>query len=102
MLQKFEPKAAVSDPAFVNRQERRAAELEAVRAARIAEREALLKARADAKAAEDAAIYAAEQAVLEQKRQERKLRKTAQKVDASVRRQDRRDSLAAYTRPSAN
>ncbi len=102
MLEKFKPKATVSDPDFVHREERRAAELEAVRQARIAEREAIAKARAEAEAAQAAAIAAAEFAALEQKRQERKARKTAQKIDASVRRQDRRDALAAYTRPSAH
>jgi hypothetical protein len=102
LLEKFQPKATVADPSFINREQRRATELEAVREARIAEREASLKARADAEAAQAAAIAAAEQELLEQKRLERKARKTAQKVDASVRRQDRRDALAAYTRPSAN
>ncbi len=102
MLEKFQPKATVADPAFVNREQRRASELEAVRQARIAEREAIAKARAEAEAAQAAAIAAAEQEALEIKRQERKARKTAQKVDASVRRQDRRDALAAYTRPSAH
>jgi len=102
LLEKFKPKATVADPDFVNREERRAAELEAVRQARIAEREAIAKAKAEAEAAQAAAIAAAEQAVLEQKRLERKARKTAQKIDASVRRQDRRDALAAYTRPSAH
>jgi hypothetical protein len=99
-LEKFAPKATAVDPAFVDRQARRAAELEAVRAARAEQRAAALQARADAKAAVAAAKAAEELAVLEARRQERKERKTAQKVDANVRRQDRRDALQAYTRSS--
>jgi hypothetical protein len=101
-LDKFAPKATTVDPAFVSRQARRAAELEAVRNARAEQRAADLLARAAAKAAAAAEIAAAEMAVLEAKRQERKLRKTSQKVDAGLRRQDRRDALQAYARASIN
>jgi uncharacterized membrane protein YqiK len=100
-LEKFEPKSTVTDPAFVNRQARRAAELEAVRIARAEQRATALQARADAHAAARAAIAKAELEVLEAKRLERKSRKTAQKVDANVRRQDRRDALQAYALPSS-
>lgn len=100
-LEKFEPKATVTDPTFTNRQARRAAELEAVRAARAEQRATALQARADAQAAAAAAVALAEQEALEIKRQERKQRKTAQKVDANVRRQDRRDALQAYALPSS-
>jgi hypothetical protein len=89
----------VTDPAFVNRQARRAAELEAVRTARAEQRAAALQARAEAEAAAAAAVAKAELEALEVKRQERKQRKTAQKVDANVRRQDRRDALQAYALP---
>jgi hypothetical protein len=91
----------VTDPAFVNRQARRAAELEAVRVARAEQRIAAQQARAEAQAAAKAAIAKAELAVLEAKRLERKSRKTAQKVDANMRRQDRRDALQAYALPSS-
>lgn len=89
----------MTDPAFVNRQARRAAELEAVRAARAEQRAAAQQARAAAKAAAAAQVALAEQQALEAKRQERKLRKTAQKVDFNTRRQDRRDALQAYALP---
>jgi len=100
-LEKFEPKSTVTDPAFVNRQARRAAELEAVRVTRAQQRAEAVEARAAAHAAARAAIAKAELEVLEAKRLERKSRKTAQKVDANVRRQDRRDALQAYALPSS-
>jgi hypothetical protein len=84
-LEKFAPKATVADPAFVSRNERRAAGLEAVR-----------KARAEARAAAAALVAKAEHEALEAKRLERKERKSAQKMDANARRQERRDSLQAY------
>ena len=89
------------DTAFVSRQARRAAELEAVRSARAELKATTLQARSDAEAAMVAAAYKAEQEALDAKRQDRKLRKTARKVDADVRRQDRRDALQAYTRTAA-
>ena len=60
---------------------------------------AALQARAEAEAAALAAVALAEQEALEAKRQERKQRKTAQKVDANTRRQDRREALPAYALP---
>ena len=79
----------MTDPAFVGRQARRAAELEAVRAARVEQRAAAAQARIEAAAAAAAAIALAEQKILEAKREERKQRKASQKVDVErVRRQD--------------
>lgn len=73
-----------------------------MRLARAEQRAATQQARADAEVARVAAVHEAEQAALEVKRQDRKLRKTAQKVDAAVRRQDRRDALQAYVRSSSS
>lgn len=98
-LEKFAPKSTVTDPAFVDRQARRATELEAVRAARVEQRAAAVQARVEATAAAAAAVALAEQKILEAKREERKQRKASQKVDANMRRQDRRDALQAYALP---
>jgi hypothetical protein len=100
-LEKFAPKSTVTDPAFVDRQARRAAELEAVRGARAQRRAEAVEARAAAQAAARAAIAQAELEALQAKRLERKTRKTAQKMDANARRQDRRDALQAYALPSS-
>jgi len=89
----------VSDPDFVNRQARRAAQLEVVRKERAEQKAAAAQARVVAKAAAAALVAKAEHETLELKRQERKARKTAQKVDANTRRQDRRDALQAYALP---
>ena len=101
-LEKFAPKTMAADPAFVSRQDRRAAELETVRKQRAEQKAADTEARATARAAAAALVAKAEQEALELKRQERKSRKTAQKVDANTRRQDRRDALQAYALPSAS
>ena len=95
-LEKFAPKATVADPAFVSRNERRAAGLEAVRKARAEQKLADAQARAEARAAAAAVVAKAEHEALEAKRLERKERKSAQKMDANARRQERRDSLQAY------
>ena len=99
-LDKFKPRTTVSAPDFVDRRERRAAELQVVRDTRAEQRAATLQTRADAEQSKAAAALEAEQVALETKRQERKSRKTAQKVDAALRRQDRRDALQAYVRSS--
>jgi hypothetical protein len=95
-LEKFAPKATVADPAFVSRNERRAAGLEVVRKERAEQKAADAQARAQARAAAAAVVAKAEQEALEAKRLERKERKSAQKMDANARRQERRDSLQAY------
>ncbi|MDR3510403.1 MAG: DUF6481 family protein [Caulobacteraceae bacterium] len=100
-LEKFTPRPTAPDAAFVGRQERRAAELAAVRQARAEQRQADQKARAEAAAAAAAAVVAAEFAALEARRLERKNRKQSQKADADARRQDRRDSLELYARVGA-
>lgn len=98
LLESFKPKPAVTETNFVSREERKAAEREAVRAARQAEKEASVEHRA--KKAEQArlAAVAAEQAALEAKRNERKDRKSLEKMDAQARRAAR---LSAYARPSS-
>jgi Family of unknown function (DUF6481) len=90
-LDKFQPRTAAPDPTFVGRKDRRAAELDEVRRVRAEEREAARVARLAAEAAVAAGEAARQQAALEAKRQDRKLRKSA-------RRQDRVDSLAAFSR----
>ena len=98
LLESFKPKPAAADPNFVSREERKAAEREAVRATRLAEKEASVEHRA--KKAEQArqAAFAAEQAALEAKRNERKDRKSLEKMDAQARRAAR---LSAYARPAS-
>ncbi len=90
-LKKFQPRTAAPDPEFVARRDRRATELEAVRQARAEERNATRAARLAAEAAAAKDLAGRQQAALEAKRLDRKLRKSA-------RRQDRSDSLAAFSR----
>lgn len=93
-FEKFQPKDTVTDPAFVERKDRRAAELATVRQVRADERAAARQVRLDAQSAAAAATAAAQLVALEAKRQDRKLRK-------SMRRQDRNDVLSAFSRRSA-
>jgi hypothetical protein len=93
-LEKFQPRAAAPDPAFVARRDRRAAELETVRQTRMAARDTARLARLEAEAAAAKDLAARQQAALEVMRLDRKLRKSA-------RRMDRRDSLAAFSRRGA-
>jgi hypothetical protein len=98
MLARFKPKPMVTaSPEQLDRAAKKAAELEAVRAARAAEKEAarLAKAKQDEEARKIAA--AAEAAALEAKRLERKEWKQGKKQDAQSRRQER---MAAYGRIS--
>ena len=87
LLAKMARKPAVQDPDFHRREELRAAEVEAIRAKRAAEKEA--KARAKAEALQAVALTAAEQeqAALDAKRQERKDRKAAAKAEARAKRE---------------
>ena len=87
MLAKFKPKPMVSDPDFKSREERRLAEVEAVRAAREAEREAARKAQIEAQQAMRQATIEAELSELDAKRAERKERKAQLKADARAKRE---------------
>lgn len=87
LLAKFKPKPAVVAEVLETRAERKARELEAVRAARAAEKEAARLA-AEAKAEEDRLAFENdEQAQLDLKREERKERKAAAKAEARAKRE---------------
>ena len=103
LLAKFKPKPTVTAEVFETRAERKARELEEVRAKRAADKEAARLAAEQAaeaarKAAEEAAEAARlalennEEAQLELKRQERKDRKAVQKEQARA----KKDRLSAY------
>jgi hypothetical protein len=95
MLARFQPKPTVIDPNFVDREARKAAELEAIRAARQAEKEASQAARAAKAEADRQAALLDNLAILEAKKAERKERKQNMKQDAQQRRAER---LALYAR----
>lgn len=80
MLAKMKPKPTVTDPDFDKREELRAAELEAVRAARAAAREVVRQEQ-----------LAKQEAILAAKRAERKERKT----DAAAEQRMRKEEKAA-------
>lgn len=86
-LARFKPKPAAPAAEFVSR--------EAVRVARKAERHAAKIARAEAVEAERQRALLDEESMLEAKRNERRERKTAMKIDAQSRRAAR---LAAYAK----
>jgi len=91
LLAKFKPKPTVTAPeGALDRAARIAAEKEAVRQARLAEKEAAAKAKAEAEAARREALLNDEQAQLELKRQERKDRKAAAKAEARAKRESKR------------
>ena len=78
MLAKFKPKPTVADPAFEDRKALKAAELEAVRAARAAAKEAARQA-----------VLDAQQAELDAKRSDRKERKALSKAEQKAARDAR-------------
>lgn len=89
LLAKLQPKPTVTATELVDRNARREAELQAVREARAAEREAARIAREEREEAERQAIAAAEAAAQDAKRAERKERKQTQKQDARSRKAQR-------------
>ncbi len=95
MLARFKPKPTVVAETFVDRAALREQEREAVRVARVEEKERLRTERAAAEEAARVALLHDEQAILEAKRNERKERKQLQKMDAQSRRAQR---LSAYSR----
>jgi hypothetical protein len=87
LLEKFKPKPNVQPEVFETRAQRKARELEEVRAKRATEKEdARLKAEAD-EAARQEALANNEEHQLELKRQERKDRKSAAKAEARAKRE---------------
>ena len=87
LLEKFKPKPTVKPEVFETRAQRKARELEEVRAKRAAEKEAALaKAEAEAEA-KRLALANDEEHQLELKRQERKDRKAAAKAEARAKRE---------------
>ena len=93
LLAKMKPRPTVVDPLFEQRAALRAAEakaeLEGVRSARADEKEATRQAAADAAAADHAAIAAAQEAALAEKRGARKERKQLTKAEAQSKRDAR-------------
>jgi len=93
LLAKMKPRPTVVDPLFEQRAALRAAEakaeLEGVRSARADEKEATRQAAADAAAADHAAIAAAQDAALAEKRGARKERKQLTKAEAQSKRDAR-------------
>ena len=95
MLARFKPKPTVVADNLVDRVARREQELEAVRQARLQERDRQKIERAASEETQRAAALAAEQAALEAKRNQRKERKQLEKMDAQSRRAAR---LSMYSR----
>jgi Family of unknown function (DUF6481) len=93
LLAKLKPKPTVTDPLFEQRaalrEAERKAELHEVRTVRADEKEATRQAAADALAADHAAIAAAEEAALAEKRGARKERKQLTKAEAQTKRDAR-------------
>ena len=92
MLAKFKAKPTVQDPDFDKREEQRAAELEAVRAAR-----------AEAKEVARLEALARQEAIMAVKRAERKERKTIEAAEMRVRKEEKakeRDELRALGKTS--
>ena len=93
LLAKLKPKPTIIAAEPIDRTAEREAKREELRLERLAEKEKQREARALREAAAREAQLAAEQAVLEAKRLERKERKANEKMDAQSRRAER---LAAY------
>jgi hypothetical protein len=89
MLAKFQPRPAVTDPNFEERDAQRAAELDRVREERAKAKAAAKQAVADAEEAGRQAREAVEAAALNAKRGERKERKALTKAEAKAKRDAR-------------
>jgi len=87
LLEKFKPKPTVRPEQFETSAQRKAREVEEVRARRATEREEARQRAEEAEAARQEAIANDEQLQLEMKRSERKERKAAAKADARARRE---------------
>lgn len=89
MLEKFKPKPTVADPNFVDRDVRKAVERDALRVQRAEEKEAARKAAAARAETARKAQLAADLAVAEAKRLERKERKASTKTEQRERKEER-------------
>jgi hypothetical protein len=87
LLEKFKPKPTVQAEVFETRAQRKAREIEEVRAKRAADKEAARKRAEDAIEAARLALLNNEEAQLDLKRQERKDRKSAAKAEARAKRE---------------
>jgi hypothetical protein len=87
LLEKFKPKPTVQAEVFETRAQRKARELEEVRAKRAAEKEAAKKRAEDEAEAARLALANNEEAQLELKRQDRKDRKAQAKAEARAKRE---------------
>jgi hypothetical protein len=87
MLAKFKPKPMVAAADFQTREERRQAELAAVRAAREAEKQSAREAQLAAQQAQHQTAAELEQLDLDAKRSERKERKAQLKAEAKAKRE---------------
>src|SRR5471030_324881 len=89
LIAKFRAKPTVSDPAFVDRAARRAAELQAVREARAAAKEAVKQAKVEVQQAVQQVELDDEDAEVAAKRAERKARKAQAKAEAQAKKEAR-------------
>jgi hypothetical protein len=88
LLEKFKPKPTVqAEGAFETREQKKARELEEVRAKRAAEKEAARVAKEQAEEARRIAIENDEELMLQLKRDDRKARKAQAKADARAKRE---------------
>lgn len=96
LVAKLKPKPAVSSSNLAEREARKEAERQAVRAKRLEERETARQAREAAAAAAAEAARQAELAAVEAKKLERKERKTNMKLDAQARRAAKLEAYAKF------
>jgi hypothetical protein len=89
LLEKFKPKPTVKPEVFETRAQRKARELEEVRAKRVAEKEEARRRAEEAERARLEAMANDEQYQLELKRQERKDRKAREKEAARAKREQK-------------
>jgi len=92
MLAKLKPKPTVTDPNFIPREARKAAEREKLRQERERAKDAARAAAAEAEAARRLALLNDEEAQLALRRDERKQRKAEAKAAARAKRESRRAS----------
>ena len=97
LMAKFVRKPTVTDPGFEDRVARKAAELEAVRQARIAAKEAARQAKIDAEEAVKQAELQTEEGQLAAKRNERKERKAQAKAEARAKKEARQSERKSRT-----
>jgi predicted house-cleaning NTP pyrophosphatase (Maf/HAM1 superfamily) len=87
LLEKFKPKPTVVAEVFETREQKKARELEDVRARRVAEKEAIRLAKEKAEEEKRLAMENDEELMLQLKRDDRKARKAAAKTEARNKRE---------------